>query len=123
MRAVTSATAATILGMERKTFDNLLARLGGEEFPRGRQGVERRVPVALLPQLLLCAELSAKLSVPLREAFSLARALADGQQPGAPFIRLEADFDVLRDEIDQQLETAVETVVRRPRGRPKRAER
>ena len=41
MRAVTSSTAAAILGIERKTFDNLVARLDDPELPRGRQGVER----------------------------------------------------------------------------------
>lgn len=118
MRAVTTATAAVILGMERKSFDNLLARLDDEELPRGRQGLERRIPVALLPRLLLSAELSERFAIPLRVAFQLSGALARGIQPGAPFVRLDVDFELLRGEIDRQLERAVETVVRRPRGRP-----
>jgi hypothetical protein len=120
MRAVTSATAAAILGMERKSFDNMLARLDDKALPRGRQGIERRIPVALLPQLMLCAELSSRLAMPCRNAFRLAIALSNGQQPGAPFVRMEADLEGLRGEIDRQLERAVETVVRRPRGRPPR---
>lgn len=123
MRAVTSATAAAILGMERKSFDNLLSRLDDQDIPRGRQGVERRIPVSVLPQLLLCAELSERLSMPCREAFRLTRALAQGQQPVAPFLRMEVDFDLLRGEVDRQLERAVETMVRRPRGRPRRPAR
>jgi hypothetical protein len=123
MRAVTSATAAAILGIERKTFDNLVARLDDPEFPRGRQGVERRIPVALLPQLLLSAELSWRLAVPYREAFQLTKALVRGQQPGAPYFRIDADLDLLRAEIDRQLESAVEAVVRRPRGRPRKSAR
>lgn len=123
MRAVTTATAAAILGMERKSFDNLLARLHDEELPRGRQGLERRIPVALLPQLLLCAELSGRFAIPLRVAFQIARALARGLQPGAPFVRLDVDFELLRGEIDRQLERAVEAVVRRPRGRPPKTRR
>lgn len=123
MRAVTSSTAAAIIGMNRKSFDNFIARLGQSEIPRGRQGVERRIPVSLLPQLLLCAEFADRFSMPFRHAFQLTKMLANGQQPGAPFVRLEVDFDLLRLEIDRRLESAVESVVRRPRGRPRASDR
>jgi hypothetical protein len=96
----------------------MLARIGDAELPKGRQGIERKIPVSALPRLLLTAELAERLSIPFRAAFRLATTLANGEQPAGPFVRLEADFASLRAEIDRQLETAIESVVRRPRGRP-----
>jgi hypothetical protein len=121
MRAVTSATAAAVIGIERKAFDNMLSRIEGPELPRGRQGLERRIPVSLLPQLLLSAELSARLGVSLKDSFQLARDLLDGRDPGGPFVSIRADVPRLRAEIDRQLESAIETVVRPRRGRPRRS--
>jgi hypothetical protein len=120
LRAVTTATAAAALGLERKAFDNMIGRLEASELPRGRQGVARRIPVSLLPRLFLAAELTDRLVIPFRDAFRLAGSLADGDQPAAPFIRIEADFDLLTTEVNHQLERAIEAVVRRPRGRPRR---
>jgi hypothetical protein len=136
LRAVTAATAAAILQVDRKAFDNLLLRIGEDALPRGRQGVERRIPVALIEDLLLARDLSAALSIPAREAFGIARRLlgrspsggepdlgADfiGSLPVGDFIHLGADISALRLELQARLEAAVEAVVRRPRGRPPRS--
>ncbi len=119
MRAVTTATAAVAIGLQKKALDNLLGRLDLPEAPSGRQGVERRIPVTLLPQLLLTAELSDQLDIPIRSAFALARRLVAGDVSAGPFLRLRADTESINKEIDRQLEVAIETVVRRPRGRPR----
>jgi hypothetical protein len=135
LRAVTAATAAEILRLDQKSFDNLLLRIGPDAVPPGRQGVERRIPVALIEDLLLTRELSVGLSVPTREAFQLARRLL-GRSPGSgrpdlhaafvgslhvgEFIQLGSDISLLRQEVQARLEAAVETVVRRRRGRPPR---
>ena len=119
MRAVTTATAAVAIGLQKKALDNLLGRLDLPEAASGRQGVERRIPVTLLPQLLLTAELSDQLDIPIRAAFALARRLVAGDVSAGPFLRLLADTDSINEEIDRQLEVAIETVVRRPRGRPR----
>lgn len=136
MRAVTSATAAAILRLDRKNFDNMMLRIGPEALPPGRQGVERRIPVALIEELLLARELSIALAVPMRDAFGLSRALwgrtRSGGVPdlGAAFvgslhlgdyIQLGADLARLREELQARLEHAVESVVRPPRGRPSRS--
>ena len=81
--------------------------------------MERRIPVTLLPQLLLTAELSDQLDIPIRSAFALARRLVAGDVSAGPFLRLRADTESINKEIDRQLEVAIETVVRRPRGRPR----
>lgn len=119
MRAVTTATAAVALGLQKKALDNLLGRLDLPEAASGRQGVERRIPVSLLPQLLLTAELSNLLDMPIRSAFALARRLVAGDVAAGPFLQLHVDTESITAEIDRQLEVAIETVVRRPRGRPR----
>lgn len=135
MRAVTASTAADILQLEQKAFDNLLLRIGSDAIAPGRQGVERRIPVLLIEDLLLTRALSAELGVPTREAFLLARRLL-GRSPdsGRPdlsagfvgslhlgeFIQLGANIAALREQVQARLESAVETVVRRRRGRPPR---
>ena len=135
MRAVTAATAAAVLQMDRKSFDNLLLRLGPDAVPRGRQGVERRIPVALIEELMLAQDISGAIGAPARESFLLARQLL-GRLPheGTPdistefvgslqlgqFIQLGADLATLRAEMQRRYEVAIESVVRRPRGRPSR---
>jgi len=121
VRAVTTATAAAAIGLQKKALDNLLGRLDLPEAVSGRQGVERRIPVSLLADLLLTAELSDQLGIPARTAFVLARRLADGSISAGPFLRVQADLESIQGEIDRQLEVAIETVVRKPRGRPRSA--
>lgn len=119
MRAVTTATAAAAVGLQKKALDNLIGRLELPEASSGRQGVSRRIPVSLLPDLLLTAELSDQLGIPVRAAFALARQLSTGAIEAGPFLRLHADIDSIQGEVDRQLEIAIETVVRKPRGRPR----
>ena len=119
MRAVTTATAAAAIGLRKKALDNLLGRLDLPEASSGRQGVERRIPVTLLPELLLTAELADQLGMPIRSAFLLARRLVSGEVALGPFLLVRAETTTLTEEIDRQLEVAIETVVRRPRGRPR----
>ncbi len=136
LRAVTAATAADILQLEQKSFDNLLLRIGPDAISPGRQGVERRIPVALIEDLLLTRELSAGLAIPTKDAFQLARRLL-GRSPGTgrpdlraafvgslhigEFIQLGTDVAAVRQQVQSRLEAAVETVVRRRRGRPPRS--
>lgn len=130
MRAVTAATAAEVLQMDRKAFDNMLLRIGGGAMPRGKQGVERRIPVALIEELMLTADLSRSAGIPVREAFQIAQRLLGSAPDSAPgdfvgsmplgeFVQLGADIHRLRDELQERLEVAIESVVRRPRGRPR----
>ena len=132
MRAVTTATAATVLGIERRSLDNLLLQLGPLALPPGRQGLERRIPISLLGTLALTTALIDRTGMRIRDAFGLANDLVSSlaqPAPGAnavtigPFLRLEADVQSLKQEIAERLELAIETVVRRPRGRPRRQPR
>ena len=67
----------------------------------------------------MCAELAQRLGLPFWEAYSLAQRLARGEGTAGPFIRIYVDLERIEREIDAQLETAVETVVRPKRGRPR----
>jgi len=136
LRAVTAATAAAILELDQKTFDNLVLRLGSQALPPGRQGVERRIPVALLEDLMLTRDLHQALGIPSREAFAVARRLLGrndgpgesvapdaefvGSLQAGSFVHLGADVHALREHVQDRLAAAVEIVVRRPRGRPSR---
>jgi hypothetical protein len=121
--------------MDRKSFDNFLLRIGSEAVPAGRQGVERRIALGLLEELLLAKELNGTLGVPAREAFTVARRLlgrtADGTDTSlggefvgslkiGTFVQLGADLSSLRTELQHRYESAVETVVRPQRGRPRK---
>lgn len=117
---MTTATAAAVLGIERKSLDNLILRLGDSVFPVGRQGIERRIPVTMLPELLLVADLSAELAIPARPALDLARRLLAGDRDLGEFVTATVDQAALELEIEQRLEPAIESVVRPRRGRPRR---
>jgi hypothetical protein len=131
LRAVTTPTAAAVLRLDRKAFDSLLTRLGSDFLPRGRQGIERRIPVASLETLLLVQELMDGLGLPAKEALSVARRLTDSVSKGASsagsgtslvagsFTGITIDRERLRQEIEERLALAIESVVRAPRGRPK----
>ncbi len=123
MRAVTVTTAAAAFGVDRKTIDNILARLDRDGSDRGRQGVERRIPVSALPALRLTAELMAEFRMPVRSAHALAVELLSREETLRGPVRLSVDRGALSRELDQRLSLAIESVVRRPRGRPSNASR
>jgi hypothetical protein len=130
--------------MDKRSLDSMLARIGSELIPRGRQGLERRIPVNLLEVLALTADLVKGLGLPVREAFVLARSMTAGAglpsatatTDGSPesdhalepivavgeFASLQVDRQALRGEIEQRLAAAIESVVRPRRGRPRRRE-
>lgn len=136
MRAVTTATAAAVLSLDRKKLDNLLSRVGADRFKNGRQGVERRIPISVLEEISLTAQLSDCLSIPAREAFAVARQLlgrevvpstngsADTVFVGSlhlgPFVNLGVNLHAFRADLHARLELAIESQVRPRRGRPKK---
>jgi hypothetical protein len=120
LRAVTTATAAAALGLDRKAFDNIIARLSPDLVPKGRQGRERRISIDLLTRIFLAAELSGRTGMPIREAFILASKVADrGIEGLGPHLTLTADLAGAGSELQHRLSIAIESVVRRRRGRPR----
>jgi hypothetical protein len=129
MRAVTTATAAIALAIDRKSLDNLLARVGPEAVETGKQGRERRIAVARLEELALCLELQSALGVPARESFALARRLLRrddlaqeylGTVVVGPHLQLGLDLRGFLDALHARVAAAIESHVRPRRGRPRR---
>ena len=108
----------------------MLARIGESAVPKGRQGVDRRIPVQLLPVLALTLEMSNGLGIPTRDAFDRARSILDssmtddgGHRPPielaiGEFSTLQVDVVALKGLVEARLEAAIESVVRPRRGRP-----
>jgi len=67
----------------------------------------------------LALEISHQFETPLKRAFDIASRLSSGERILGP-LQLSADLASIEAEIAHRLETAIETVVRRPRGRPPR---
>ena len=120
MRAVTTATAAAVLGVSPKVLDNILRRIDHDALPPGRQGRERKIPVPALVDLLLTIELADQLEIPAKRALAVARSLLVGELDVGAFVQLRIDRGRLWDEVDARLELAIESVARPPRGRPRR---
>ena len=120
MRAVTTATAAAVLGVSPKALDNILRRIDHDALPPGKQGRERRIPVPTLVDLLLTVALADRLAMPAKVAFAVARSLLAGEVEVGTFVQLRLDRARLWDEVDSRLESAIESVARPPRGRPRR---
>lgn len=116
---MTTATAAAVLGIERKALDNLILRLGNGFLSGGRQGVERRIPVTVLADLFLVLELTEALQVPARRALELAQQRGAQPDSGSDFLSLEVRRDRAVREIELRLSHAIESVVRPRRGRPR----
>ncbi len=123
MRAVTTATAAAVLGVSPKVLDNILRRIDHEALPPGKQGLERRIPVPTLVDLLLTVELADRLAIPTKRALAVARSLLAGEVDVGTFVQLRIDRSRLWDEVDSRLESAIESVARPARGRPRRRPR
>lgn len=76
---------------------------------------------------MLCLDLTAGLGVPARVAHQVARELMGrgdtdfrGSLQVGSYVQLGADLSSLRDETQRRCAVAIESVVRRPRGRPRR---
>lgn len=110
--------------MKRKALDNILNRIDSDLLPRGRQGVERRIPITVLADIFLATELTRSFGTSVSRAFELAQSLSDkrSSQMG-PFLSLMVDRAAIQAELDAQLEVAIESVVRKPRGRPRASRR
>jgi len=75
----------------------------------------------MLTDLFVTLELMSRLGATAREAFAVAQRLSGSASVEVgPFIQIQVDLPAITTEIEAQLEVAIESVVRRPRGRPVR---
>lgn len=122
MPAVTSGTAAFVLGIPKKDLDNILSRHTVGGFERGTRGRARRISLASIEQVAIAVDLARDFSIPVSSALVLAeQALASREgvitSPGG-HLAIHADLDRIRRELHERLSEAIEHVIPPRRGRP-----
>ena len=122
MRAVTTGTAAFVLGVPKKDLDNILSRHVVTGFERGTRGLARRISLASIEQVAVAIDLARDFSIPIPVALTLAdRALVSREgiitSPGG-HLAIHADLDRIRRDLHSRLAEAIEDVIPPRRGRP-----
>jgi hypothetical protein len=122
MRAVTTGTAAFVLGIPKKELDNILSRHDVRGFERGTRGLARRLSLESIEQVAVAIDLARDFSIPIPAALTLAdRALTSREgvitSPDG-HLALHADLDRIRRGLTERLTDAIEHVIPPKRGRP-----
>ena len=122
-RSYTSRAVALTIGAPVKWLDNLLSHHHLPGIDRGKQGRERRITDQGLITIGIVRLLSQDLGIPIARATQLASNIADGADsasiPVAQGITLVISRRDILQRLRAQLEDAIETVGRLPRGRPR----
>jgi hypothetical protein len=112
--------------MTPKQLDNLLSRNELDGVERKTRGVTRRISSEAAVTINIAWQLAEAAKVPLGNALELSRRLTAGSDHSiavGDHLRLAVDFAGIRTETLSRLDSAVETVGRRSRGRPPKAGR
>jgi hypothetical protein len=122
MRAVTTGTAAFVLGVSKKDLDNIVSRYTIRGYERGKQGIARRLSLASIEQVALAIDLSRDYSIPIPTALLLAEEALSSREgvitsPGG-HLAIHADLDRIRRDLQAKLAEAIERVIPPRRGRP-----
>jgi hypothetical protein len=120
------SAVAEAIGIDPKQLDNILSRNDLVGVERRTRGVARRLSTDAAVTIHLASELSTALRVPIAEALRLASELqrrADHAVAVGSFATLHVDVVALRAATVTRLDSAVELVGRRKRGRPARVRR
>lgn len=122
MPAVTSGTAAFVLGIPKKDLDNILSRHSVRGFERGTRGLARRISLDSIEQVAIAIDLARDFSIPISLALAFAeQALASREgvvtSPDG-HLAIHADLDRIRKDLHGRLSEAIEYVIPPRRGRP-----
>jgi hypothetical protein len=121
------AALAEAFDADTRQLDNLLSRNEIEGVERRARGVTRRVTLDAAVTIRVALELATELRVPFAHALAIAARVSRSGVPDSgsrgevtigAFCTLRVDVPSLRRLTVDQLDTAVETVGKRPRGRP-----
>jgi hypothetical protein len=115
------AAIADATGFELKQLDNLISRNALDGIEKRRRGIARRLSPEIAVVIRLAKTLSEAINVPVGRLLPTARAILYGaadEVPLADFVWLRVDREALRASTLSRLDSAVESVGRRPRGRP-----
>jgi len=116
------SAVAQAIGIDVKQLDNILSRHYLTGVDRRTRGVSRRISTEAAVTLHLACDLAAALEVPVAAALRISQMLQQkDDEPVAVgrFASLRADVVALRATTVARLDTAVEVVGRRRRGRPR----
>lgn len=119
---LTTSTAASVLGVPRKSLDNILVA-HARHFPvRGKQGRSRRISYRLLERIAVALVLSRDLRAPFGPSLAIADAIiqGDGEHTPGSFTSVQVDLSALRATLSRAITTALEETSRPRRGRPPR---
>jgi hypothetical protein len=124
------AALAEAFDADNRQLDNLLSRNEIEGVERRARGVTRRVTLDAAVTIRVALELATELRVPFAHALAIAARVGRSGVPDSAdtggevsvgaFCTLRVDVSSLRRLTVDQLDAAVETVGKRPRGRPPR---
>ena len=122
------AALAEALDADTRQLDNLLSRNEIEGVERRARGVTRRVSLDAAVTIRVALELASELRVPFAHALAIAARVGrsgaadsvdgSGEVSIGSFCSLRVDVSSLRRLTVDQLDAAVETVGKKPRGRP-----
>ena len=115
------AAVAHALDLDLKQLDNLLSRNALPGVERKRRGIARRLTPEVAVVIRLAKELSEGLGVSAGSLLSVAYAIERGDTDEvrlAEFLTLHVDRNAVRTSTLARLDTAVEVVGTRRRGRP-----
>jgi hypothetical protein len=123
MKTLSTASAATALGIDQKVLDNALAREARSLVSTGRRGRNRRIPVAALERIAVAFVLNRDLGVSVAKGLELAELILATPASPVPIGKLGSlTFDVshLQRMLEVAVDEALESVAEPIRGRPKR---
>ena len=114
-----SAAAAEALDITSKQLDNIVSRHSLSGVERHRRGVGRRISADAVMVVGVAAELARATRMPIEVALDLARTTVgtSGEVKIGRFATLTVDVDAIRAFVAARLNSAVEMVGRRQRGR------
>jgi hypothetical protein len=114
------SAVAHALDIPPKQLDNMLSRNELHGVERKRRGVTRRITVDAAVVINLASQLSNEVRVPIAAALALSSQLvvANGSLGLGEFLAITVDLLRLRANTITRLDSAVEAVGRRRRGRP-----
>jgi len=117
------AAVAHATEFDLKQLDNLISRNALDGITKKRQGVARRLSPEIAVVIRLARMLSDGLNAPVGRLLPIAHAILYGitdEVQLADFVRLRVDREALRASTLTRLDSAVELVGRRTRGRPQK---
>lgn len=115
------AAVAHALEMNPRQLDNLLSRNDLDGVERKARGVTRRISSDAAVAINIAWQLSEATRIPIASALELSRQLTANSNhliSVGDYLTLAIDFASIRADTLARLDTAVETVGRRRRGRP-----